>query len=124
VVGIATAVITAVLAAVTLAVVSWVGLQVPWLATSSWIAGSSLLLGLTAGLAYGGLAAIQYSRLRAAFQQSGSIPDEYVHFLDYAAERSLLRKVGGGYTFMHALLLDYFSGRMEHERPGTAEPTV
>jgi hypothetical protein len=31
-------------------------------------------------------------------------------FLDYAAERVFLRKVGGGYIFVHRLLLDYFAG--------------
>src|SRR5205814_8403011 len=29
--------------------------------------------------------------------------------LNYAAERILLRKVGGGYIFIHRLLLEYFS---------------
>jgi hypothetical protein len=29
--------------------------------------------------------------------------------LDFATERILLRKVGGGYIFVHRLLLDYFS---------------
>ena len=37
------------------------------------------------------------------------MPSDYIHFLDYAAERNLLRKVGGGYMFVHALLLDYFT---------------
>jgi hypothetical protein len=31
--------------------------------------------------------------------------------LDYAAERILLRKVGGGYVFLHRMLLDYFAAR-------------
>jgi hypothetical protein len=29
--------------------------------------------------------------------------------LDYAHERILLRKIGGGYTFIHILLRDYFA---------------
>ncbi len=33
----------------------------------------------------------------------------YSRFLDYAAERILLRKVGGGYIFAHRLLLEYFA---------------
>ncbi len=115
-VGAAATMITAVLVIMILGLSSAVGLQVPWLAAAPWIIGGSLFLGLTGGLAYGGLATMQYKRLRAAFQQSGFIPDEYIHFLDYAAERSLLRKVGGGYTFMHALLLDYFSSN-EQEQP-------
>lgn len=82
-----------------------------WLATLPWIVGAAFFLGMASGLAYGGLAALQYSRLRSLLQQLELIPDEYIHFLDYAAERSMLRKVGGGYTFMHALLLDYFAKR-------------
>jgi hypothetical protein len=70
-----------------------------------------LLLGLTSGLAYGGFAALQFHWLRSLLYRLGAIPDGYVRFLDYAAERSLLRRVGGGYTFMHALLLDYFAKR-------------
>jgi hypothetical protein len=37
------------------------------------------------------------------------MPWNYPRFLDYAAERILLRKVGGGYIFTHRLLLDYMA---------------
>jgi hypothetical protein len=37
------------------------------------------------------------------------MPWGLVRFLDYAAERVLLRKVGGGYIFVHRLLLEYFA---------------
>jgi hypothetical protein len=33
-----------------------------------------------------------------------------VGFLDYAAKRIFLHKVGGGYIFVHRLLQDYFAG--------------
>ena len=74
-----------------------------------WIVGAALYLGVVGGLMYGGLVALQHRRLLAILQQDGVLPPNYVHFLDYAAERSLLRKVGGGYMFVHALLLDYFA---------------
>ena len=90
------------------------------MATLPWLSGAALLLGLTAGLAYGGLAALQFHRLRSVLCHLGYIPDGYVHFLDYAAERSLLRRVGGGYTFMHALLLDYFAKRSAAHPAGPA----
>jgi hypothetical protein len=32
-----------------------------------------------------------------------------VDFPDYAAERLFLRNVGGGYSFVHRLLQDYFA---------------
>ncbi|HEY0601910.1 MAG TPA: hypothetical protein VGD58_03320 [Herpetosiphonaceae bacterium] len=37
------------------------------------------------------------------------MPRPYVSFLDFAAQCILLRKVGGGYIFIHRLLLDYFA---------------
>jgi len=40
-----------------------------------------------------------------------------VSFLDYAAERIFLRKVGGGYVFVHRMLMDYFV-TLETEQEG------
>ncbi len=81
--------------------------------TLAWIVGASLYLGLVGGLMNGGLAALQHRRLLTCLQKNGAMPPDYVHFLDYAAERNLLRKVGGGYMFAHALLLDYFKTHQE-----------
>jgi len=39
----------------------------------------------------------------------GEAPWNYARFLDYAARRVFLRKVGGGYIFVHRLLMDYFA---------------
>ncbi len=90
---------------------NWLGFF--WMKTLAWIIGTSLYLGLAGGLMYGGLAALQHRRLLTLLQQGDAMPPDYVHFLDYAAERNLLRKVGGGYMFAHALLLDYFSSQKE-----------
>jgi hypothetical protein len=38
-----------------------------------------------------------------------NVPWNYIRFLDYAAERVFLRKVGGGYIFTHRLLMEYFA---------------
>jgi hypothetical protein len=49
---------------------------------------------------------------------NGYAPLNYVRFLDYAAERVLLRKVGGGYIFVHRMLLEYFASLEEgREQP-------
>ena len=72
------------------------------------LVGVSLYLGISAGLAYGGLAAWQHQQLSRVLSQQKLAPANLIHFLDYAAERNLLRKVGGGYMFVHLLLLDYF----------------
>jgi hypothetical protein len=69
-----------------------------------------LAFGLGAGLLYGWHACIQHILLRLLLWRSGAIPADYVGFLDYAAERILLRKVGGGYQFIHRMLLEYFAG--------------
>ncbi|GCE49733.1 NACHT domain-containing protein [Thermosporothrix hazakensis] len=69
-----------------------------------------LAIGILAGLLNGGLACIQHGILRAILTRRGIIPAHFPHFLEYAAERVLLRKVGGGYIFIHRLLLEYFAG--------------
>ena len=114
-VGTVAAVGTIIFALVILVAASLLGFPIPWLASLPWVIGGALFLGISGGLAYGGLAARQYGRLRTRLYELGLIPNEYIRFLDYAAERSLLRKVGGGYTFMHALLLDYFANRSNIE---------
>ncbi|WP_236065147.1 TIR domain-containing protein [Reticulibacter mediterranei] len=65
--------------------------------------------GLSIGLSNGGSATIQHVVLRLFLWRTGSTPWHYERFLDNAAERILLRKVGGGYMFIHRLLLDYFA---------------
>jgi hypothetical protein len=70
---------------------------------------AGLIVGLLAGLLKGGLAYLRHYVLRFLLWRIGSVPWRYVPFLDYAAERILLRKVGGGYIFIHHLLLDYFA---------------
>jgi hypothetical protein len=45
-------------------------------------------------------------------------PLNYVRFLDYAAGRIFLRKVGGGYIFVHRLLLEYFASLEPEEEAG------
>jgi hypothetical protein len=74
---------------------------------------------LVVGLLLGGRACIQHLILRVLLWHAKSIPWNYPRFLDYAAERILLRKVGGGYIFVHRLLLDYFAELNDPVTPGT-----
>jgi hypothetical protein len=60
----------------------------------------------------------------------GYTPRRYVDFLDYAAERIFLHRVGGGYIFIHRMLQDYFAARhmdanggVSQERAGQARST-
>jgi hypothetical protein len=65
--------------------------------------------GLLAGLLSGGLACFRHGILRVLLWRTGSVPGNYSRFLDAAAELLLLRKIGGGYIFIHRLLLDYYA---------------
>jgi eukaryotic-like serine/threonine-protein kinase len=80
---------------------------------------TGLFYGLFTGLVYGlgsGLdAALQHYTLRFWLWRTGFLPWNLVVFLDEAAERLLLSKVGGSYMFAHGLLLDYFASSGKRE---------
>ena len=65
--------------------------------------------GLLFGLTFGGSEYVRHYLLRIAFQRHNLAPLSYVDFLDYTADRIFLRKVGGGYVFIHRMILDYFA---------------
>ncbi len=67
------------------------------------------VLGLFFGFSQAGMAAIQHFALRLILWSHGYIPWNYAAFLDYATDRRLLQRVGGGYRFLHALLRDHFA---------------
>jgi hypothetical protein len=67
------------------------------------------LFGVIFGLPNGGFACIQHMILRLFLWRAQFMPLNYPHFLNFASERILLRKVGGGYIFIHRLLLEYFA---------------
>ncbi len=62
------------------------------------------------------IAVIQHFALRVYLWQAGYIPWNSIHFLNSAAQRILLRKIGGGYMFAHHLLLEYFAILQDEER--------
>jgi DNA-binding SARP family transcriptional activator/energy-coupling factor transporter ATP-binding protein EcfA2 len=80
-------------------------------------------LGFASGLFYGGLACLQHALLRLYLWRLGAMPLNYARFLDYAAERVLLRKVGGGYMFIHRLLLEHFAA-LDPESPFRLPPAT
>lgn len=80
------------------------------------------LLGLVVGLRAGATACLKHVGVRLWLIRNGSTPWNYVRFLDHAAERVLLRKVGGGYAFLHRMLLDYFAARYAEPSIGDARP--
>jgi class 3 adenylate cyclase len=106
--------------AIGLAAVLSFGLTLSWIDGLSYGASSATIGGLIVGLMYGGAACIQHVVLRLVLYLNGDMPLNYARFLDSAAERIFLRKVGGGYIFMHRLLLEYFAA--QSTRSSTTAP--
>lgn len=69
----------------------------------------TLLGALIGSIWVGGLACLQHVLLRFLLWWTKQAPWNYPRFLNYTAERILLQKVGGGYMFIHRLLLDHFA---------------
>jgi hypothetical protein len=76
------------------------------------------VVALPVGLYVGGSACLQHLALRFMLAVQGLVPWRLVRFLNCAADRILLRQVGGGYIFVHRLLLDYFVQRHERQEGG------
>jgi hypothetical protein len=76
-------------------------------------------IGLFAGLHRGGLAVVQHGVLRVLLAITGRLPLRLVAALDVAAERALLRKLGGGYIFIHDELREHLAAATARRAPGT-----
>jgi eukaryotic-like serine/threonine-protein kinase len=83
---------------------------------------TGLVCGLLLGIYAGGEAFLRHVWLRLWLIRNGATPWNYVRFLDYAADRILLRKVGGGYVFLHRMLMDYFAARYVEPAVGGKQP--
>ncbi|NEQ80627.1 MAG: NACHT domain-containing protein [Moorea sp. SIO2I5] len=77
---------------------------------------AGLLAGMAGGLrpVFAGLVLIQHFSLRLILYFNKYIPWNYARFLDYATDRIFLQKVGGGYIFIHRMLMEHFA-EMEPE---------
>jgi hypothetical protein len=69
----------------------------------------ALIVGLTGGLIGGGSACIRHFALRLMLYRLGYAPWNYTRFLKYATDRLFLQKVGGGYIFVHRMLMEHFA---------------
>jgi hypothetical protein len=69
------------------------------------------ICGFIAAPIFNSVAFIQYYTLRFVAASSNTLPWRLVPFLNYCAERIVLRKVGPGYIFVHRLLMEHFAGR-------------
>ena len=75
-----------------------------------------LTIGILAWGWYGGTAVIGHGTLRVLLWLQAQLPLNPTHFLDYAAEQVFLQKVGGGYIFIHRLLLEHFAEMESQQR--------
>jgi eukaryotic-like serine/threonine-protein kinase len=77
-----------------------------------------LIAGFIGGLNRGGSAVIKHYSLRLIFWWKGYTPLDLIKFLDYCSKLILLKKVGGGYIFIHRMLLEYFADlNVEPKKP-------
>jgi transcriptional regulator with XRE-family HTH domain len=68
-----------------------------------------VIVGTGVSLRRGLGAYLRHVLLRGLLARSGSAPRDYVGFLEHASNLILLRRRGGGYEFVHRLLLDHFA---------------
>ena len=83
---------------------------------SGWLIGGltyGLILGLIGGLCGaligGGDSVTKHAILRIGLRLQDCIPWNYARFLNYATALIFLRKVGGGYIFVHRLIMEHFA---------------
>ncbi len=72
---------------------------------------------LIIALLVGGHSCLQHLILRLLLWRNRFAPLRYVDFLEYAVERILLRRVGGGYAFVHRVLLEHFAAAYTPKEP-------
>ncbi|NEP86068.1 MAG: hypothetical protein F6K18_04115 [Okeania sp. SIO2C2] len=75
----------------------------------------SRFLPLMAVLTFG-LPVIQHLILRITFFLTKKAPWNYARFLNYATEKMLLQRVGGGYRFIHRLLQERLAWRYNNQQ--------
>lgn len=88
----------------------------PSMPSSTLVLAGVLSFGLTIGLIVllncGGSSVMKHYALRLILWLTGATPSlsQFIPFLDHCAKLILLKKVGGGYIFIHRVLLEYFAG--------------
>jgi len=69
---------------------------------------AGFVLGVGAGVIYGGTSSAKHLMLRLMLYTEGVIPLNYAEFLDHCVRRVLLQRVGGSYIFIHKMLQEHF----------------
>jgi hypothetical protein len=79
-----------------------------------------MIAGLIVGLNRGGSAVIKHYALRLLLWLNGHTPFKFIKCLDHCAKLIFLKKVGGGYIFIHRMLLEY-SADLTPQSPRTED---
>ncbi|MHC4740760.1 MAG: NACHT domain-containing protein [Planctomycetota bacterium] len=85
----------------------------------------SFFLGMSffsiSALVLGGVDVLKHYILRSILCLTRQNPGRYVRLLNYARRLNFLQKVGGGYIFIHRLLLEHFAAMAEKETDKPSE---
>ena len=77
-----------------------------------------LLLGLWAVMVFGGASFIKHFVVRFLLYRSGKASWNMIKFLDSVSNCYLMKRVGCGYSFFHAEIMDYISGLKQFPNDG------
>ncbi|KPV50989.1 hypothetical protein SE17_23765, partial [Kouleothrix aurantiaca] len=105
---------------IVLALLLW-GLLFRTAASGNEVAATIVFVGLLWGFRSGLAAFIDHWMLRALLLRQQSTPQRYVRFLNDATGRTFLRRVGGGYIFLHRALQEHFAGQASPAQTGPEE---
>lgn len=91
----------------------------PLIASAGELASTNLMAGVSVGLfvftalflIYGGFTVLMHYVLRLSLAWRTPLPFDLEKMLDRAVDLGLMRRVGGGYVFLHRTLLDFFADR-------------
>jgi tetratricopeptide (TPR) repeat protein len=89
-----------------------------------WVEGLivGLLMGITTRLIFGGQDLLLHAALRYHLRRSGFLPWHWARFFEDARDHILLRRVGGGYLFVHRILQRYFADLNPPPPPSKTRP--
>ena len=65
----------------------------------------------------GGFMVVNHYFIRFLLIRKGYMPRKYITFLNYCVDLIFLRRVGGGYIFVHRLLMEHFAEMYKKHRP-------
>jgi hypothetical protein len=85
--------------------------MLPWVDVFAFSLLVGVYFGILAALWFGGLDFIYHWTLRRRLSATGVLPQRLPSFLEQMSRLALVQRVGGGYIFLHRLLLEHFADR-------------